>query len=164
MLPLVSRRIPRLTGTRSALKWVIACGRSSSYTRKSSRRRPGTKRPDESVTVAVTLISSMPDRNLNPWRSSGGALCGCCAASVAAAASARSGIRVHLRMTSPRSAILFAIQPSAFSNQHSLLVILRHRGRGLPPIDVRDDAPVLPAEPDAVARDGVGHRHGHDER
>ena len=39
------RRLPRLTGTRSALKCVIACICSSSKTRKSSRVRPATNRP-----------------------------------------------------------------------------------------------------------------------
>ena len=46
MLPLVSSTMPRLTGTRSELKCVISIGLSSSYTRKSSCRRPDTKRPD----------------------------------------------------------------------------------------------------------------------
>ena len=45
MLPLVSSAMPRLTGTRSALKCVIVCGWSSSYTTKSSCAQPDTNRP-----------------------------------------------------------------------------------------------------------------------
>ena len=63
MLPLVSRTIPRLTGTRSALKCVTSTRRSSSYTVKSPWFNPATNRPVSSVTVAVTLTRSTPLRN-----------------------------------------------------------------------------------------------------
>ncbi len=66
MLPLVSRTMPRLTGTRSALKCVTSTGRSSSWTMKSFSVSPGTKRPDRSVTVAVTLTKSTPVRKRKP--------------------------------------------------------------------------------------------------
>src|ERR1043166_4997468 len=92
MLPLVSTAIPRLTGTRSALKCVTCTGWSSSYTAKSSWRSPGTNRPFASATVAVTLISSTPLLNRNDEGSGG---CVCCAAAtidataIAAAVAAR---------------------------------------------------------------------------
>ena len=45
MLPLVSSTIPRLTGTRSLLKWVIGWSSSSWKTRKSSFRSSGHEAP-----------------------------------------------------------------------------------------------------------------------
>ena len=60
MLPLVSSAMPRLTGTRSALKCVTSCSLLSSKTTKSSCFRSETKRPERSVTVTLTFTSSTP--------------------------------------------------------------------------------------------------------
>ena len=56
MLPLVSRAMPRLTGTRSLSNCDTGCGLPSSRTTKSSRRRFGTNRPPASVTVTAYCL------------------------------------------------------------------------------------------------------------
>ena len=57
--------MPRLTGTRSRLKYEMGCTTPSWYTTKSSCVRFGTKRPYASVTVADTFTSSTPVLNRN---------------------------------------------------------------------------------------------------
>src|SRR6267142_2788867 len=83
MLPLVSSRMPRLTGTRSLLNCAISCCSPSSKMLKSSLVRPVTKCPLSSLTVAVTLTSSTPLLNLN--------------ASSCVAAAERDAIARHIR-------------------------------------------------------------------
>ena len=60
MLPLVSSAMPRLTGTRSALKCVTVDRLVVFVDEEVFLAQPGTNRPFASDTVAVTLISSTP--------------------------------------------------------------------------------------------------------
>src|SRR5919106_919269 len=64
MLSLVSRRSPRLTGTRLSLNCVTGTRPPSSKTSKSSLARSVMSRPFASVTVTVTWTVSMPPLNI----------------------------------------------------------------------------------------------------
>src|SRR5689334_8769671 len=121
MLPLVSSAIPRLTGTRSALKCVTSTGWSSSYTTKSSCFSPDTKRPAESATVAVTLIRSTPllKRNCD----GGGSCCACNTAPTAHTTNARRKASarmtfVHVRHDGRVASETDAIAHDAFGVRH----------------------------------------------
>src|SRR5262249_6899066 len=64
MLPLLSSRIPRLTGADSSAKYVTSRFWPSSKIVKSSFVRPDTNMPSRPVTVAVTVTTSTPEWNV----------------------------------------------------------------------------------------------------
>src|SRR6185503_7379544 len=147
MLPLVSSRMPRLTGTRSLLNCAISCCSPSSNTLKSSLVRPETKCPLSSLTVAVTFTSSTPllKRNASPpcdWA----VPCDWAASDVTAAA-----------MTAARAAKRRRMERMTLPHSLGELNLVR------PPVDVPHHR-VAAAERHAIARDIRDVRHGDDER
>src|SRR5688572_12155814 len=132
---------------------------------KSSALRLGTKRPCSSVTVAVTLISSTPVRNENPWPV--GFSCARAAGATATAPSAATTASFRsmtLAFTAPRRDRVDRRLRRRFAVWRRDRIAGR-ACRGLtPPIDVLHNGAVIAAETDAIARDGAGIRHSHAER
>src|SRR5688572_21486763 len=131
---------------------------------KSSCRKRPAKRPDRSVTVAVTLISSTPLLKRKPSCCCANGVVPAIARSTAAIAHAR-GPRRNLELSPEPGAwsptCLVILLPSLERDAHGLLGAGRDRCAA--PIDVRHDAFVGP-ETHAIARH-VGRRlERHDER
>src|SRR5262245_29409176 len=118
---------------------------------KSSCLRPETKRPVASVTVAVTLISSTPVRNLNPslWPD-GFAGCDCARTMVPANATSEAVISVG----SDRDAVMIVLFARLLRGR-----LLHRRGGRAAPIDVRHDARIG-AEAHTIPADAASLRDG----